>query len=125
LSRGDHLEHPAIAVPTISNLYARRDKETMQVLITRTSSWTFCAGVCIAAVLFMLAEPLLAWLGAGYEAGVPAPRILLVSQVMAVSAGLQLYVTTMTGHERSGTVLLACCAMINGASALYLSVRWV
>ena len=117
---------PRIAVntlfaPVISDLYARRDKETMQVLITRAASWTFCAGICIAAALFILAEPLLAWFGAGYEAGVPALRILLISQVMAASAGSQLYVMTMTGHERSAAVLLVSCAMVNaGASAVLI-----
>jgi O-antigen/teichoic acid export membrane protein len=115
---------PRIAVntlfaPMISNLYTRRDKETMQVLITRTASWTFYAGICIAAALFVLADPLLAWFGAGYNAGVPALRILLVSQVLAASAGSQLYVMTMTGHERNAAVLLACCAVVNaGASAV-------
>jgi O-antigen/teichoic acid export membrane protein len=117
---------PRIAVntlfaPMISNLYARSDKETMQVLITRASSWTLCAGICIAAGLFVLADPLLAWFGAGYEAGVPALRILLISQVMAASAGSQLYVMTMTGHERSAAVLLVSCAMVNaGASAVLI-----
>jgi len=119
---------PRIAVntlfaPVISDLYARSDKETMQVLITRASSWTFCAGICIAAALFALAEPLLAWFGAGYEAGVPALRILLISQVMAASAGSQLYVMTMTGHERSAAVLLVSCAMVNaGASAVLIGM---
>jgi O-antigen/teichoic acid export membrane protein len=119
---------PRIAVntlfaPVISDLYARSDKETMQVLITRAASWTFCAGICIAAVLFVLAEPLLAWFGAGYEAGVPALHILLISQVMAASAGSQLYVMTMTGHERSAAVLLVCCAMVNaGASAVLIGM---
>jgi O-antigen/teichoic acid export membrane protein len=116
---------PRIAVntlfaPVISDLYARRDKETMQVLITRASSWTFCAGICIAAALFVLAEPLLAWFGAGYEAGVPALRILLISQVMAASAGSQLYVMTMTGHERSAAVLLVSCAIGNAAASAVL-----
>jgi O-antigen/teichoic acid export membrane protein len=117
---------PRIAIntlfaPVISDLYARRDTETMQVLITRTSSWTFAAGFCIAAALFVLADPLLAWFGGGYEAGVPALRILLISQVMAASAGSQLYVMTMTGHERSAAVLLVSCTMVNaGASALLI-----
>jgi O-antigen/teichoic acid export membrane protein len=119
---------PRIAVntlfaPVISDLYARSDKETMQVLITRAASWTFCAGICIAAALFILAEPLLSWFGAGYEAGVPALRVLLISQVMAASAGSQLYVMTMTGHERSAAVLLVCCAMVNaGASAVLVGM---
>src|SRR6266516_6986361 len=112
---------PRIAVntlfaPVISDLYARSDKGTMQVLITRAASWTFCAGICIAAALFVLAEPLLGWFGAGYEAGVPALRILLISQVIAASAGSQLYVMTMTGHERSATVLLVSCALVNAGA---------
>jgi O-antigen/teichoic acid export membrane protein len=119
---------PRIAVntlfaPVISDLYARRDKGTMQVLITRAGSWTFCAGICIAAALFVLAEPLLAWIGAGYEAGVPALRILLISQVIAASTGSQLSVMTMTGHERSAAVLLVSCAMINGGvSAMFIGM---
>jgi O-antigen/teichoic acid export membrane protein len=95
----------------------------MQVLITKTSSWTFWTGVCIAATLFVLADPLLAWFGAGYDVGVPALRILLISQVMAAGAGSQLYVMTMTGHERSAVVLLVSCAVINaGASALLIAM---
>jgi O-antigen/teichoic acid export membrane protein len=119
---------PRIAVntlfaPVISDLYARSDKGTMQVLITRAASWTFCAGICIAAALFVLAEPLLAWFGTGYDAGVPALRILLISQVIAASAGSQLYVMTMTGHERSAAVLLVSCAMVNaGASAALIGM---
>src|SRR5437899_3830306 len=119
---------PRIAVntlfaPVISDLYTRSDKETMQVLITRAASWTFYAGICIAAALFILAEPLLGWFGAGYEAGVPALRILLISQVIAASAGSQLYVMTMTGHERSAAVLLVSCAMVNaGASAVLIGM---
>jgi O-antigen/teichoic acid export membrane protein len=109
--------------PVISDLYARRDTKTMQILITRTSSWTFWAGLCIAAALFVLAYPLLAWFGAGYEAGVPALRFLLISQVMAASAGSQLYVMTMTGHERSAAVLLVSCAIVNtGASAVLIGM---
>jgi O-antigen/teichoic acid export membrane protein len=109
--------------PTISDLYARRDMETMQVLITKTSSWTFWTGVCIAATLFVLADPLLAWFGAGYDVGVPALRILLISQVMAAGAGSQLYVMTMTGQERSAAVLLVSCAIVNAsASALLIGM---
>jgi O-antigen/teichoic acid export membrane protein len=116
---------PRIAVntvfaPVIADLYARRDKETMQALITRSASWTFWAGICVAAALFLLAPPLLAWFGAGYDTGVPALRILIVSQVMAASAGSQLYVMTMTGHERSAAVLLVASAMFNAAAIALL-----
>jgi O-antigen/teichoic acid export membrane protein len=106
--------------PVISDLHVRSDIGTMQVLITKTSSWTFCAGICIAAALFLLARPLLDWFGPGYEAGVPALRVLLISQVIAASAGSQLYVMTMTGHERSAAVLLVICATVNLATSAIL-----
>jgi O-antigen/teichoic acid export membrane protein len=42
---------------------------------------------------------------------------------MAASAGSQLYVMTMTGHERSAAVLLVCCATVNaGASAVLIGM---
>jgi len=108
--------------PVISDLHARKDTETMQVLITRTASWTFGAGFCIAAALFVMADPLLAWFGTGYDAGVPALRILLISQVMAASSGSQLYVMTMTANERSAAVLLVSCEVINvGLSAVLIA----
>jgi O-antigen/teichoic acid export membrane protein len=109
--------------PVMSDLYARRDTGTMQILLTRTSSWTFCAGLCIASALFVLADPLLAWFGAGYDAGVTALRILIIGQVMAASAGSQLQVMTMTGHERGAAVLLVSCAIVNaGASAALIAM---
>jgi O-antigen/teichoic acid export membrane protein len=110
--------------PVISDLYARGDRATMQVLIARTSSWTFCAGLCIAAALFVLAHPLFAWFGAGYEAGVPALRMLLISQVIIASTGSQLFVMTMTGHERSAAVQLVACAIVNAVASTLLIVMF-
>jgi O-antigen/teichoic acid export membrane protein len=119
---------PRIAVntlfaPTISSLYARNDKAMMQVLITSAASWTMGAGTCIALALFTIAEPLLTWFGPGYEAGVPALRILLIGQLIAASAGSQLYIMTMTGQERNAAVLLISCATANAlASAILISL---
>jgi O-antigen/teichoic acid export membrane protein len=118
---------PRIAVntlfaPTISSLHARNDKAMMQTLVTRAATWTLGTGICIAIVLFLIAEPLLAWFGPGYEAGVPALRILLVGQMIAAGAGSQLYVMNMTGHEYVAAVLLSVCAMANAvASAAIIS----
>jgi hypothetical protein len=40
------------------------------------------------------------------DAGVPVLRILLVGQVIAASAGSQMHVIAMTGHERAAAALL-------------------
>ena len=116
---------PRIAVntlfaPEIAALYARNDKATMQVLITSATTWTLCLGAGIAAVLFILAEPFLAWFGPGYEAGAPTLRILLIGQVLIAGAGSQLHVMAMTGHERSAAVLLVCSAVANVGVSMIL-----
>ena len=109
--------------PTVSILFTRKDQAMLQVLITKSSSWNLCAAAFIGASLLILAEPLLAWFGEDYMAGVPALRILLVGQVIAASAGSQMHVMTMTGNERGAAALLIAGALGNiiaGVALIYL-----
>jgi O-antigen/teichoic acid export membrane protein len=109
--------------PTISRLFARRDQVTLQALVTSSASWTLCAAVCIALVLAFLAEPILAWFGKDFVAGVTALRIVLAGQVIAASCGSQLLVMTMTEHERCAAALLILSAMINVvAGAVFINM---
>ena len=106
--------------PTISSLFTRNDPMMLQVLVARAATWTLGAGASIAIVLAVLAEPLLAWFGPGFEDGVPGLRILLLGQVIVSSTGSQLYVMTMTGHERGAVKLLASCAGANVVGCIVL-----
>jgi O-antigen/teichoic acid export membrane protein len=109
--------------PTISSLFTRDDQATLQALVTKAASWTFCTALGIALVLTILAEPVLAWFGKDFTAGVPALRILLVGQVIAAAFGSQLHVMTMTAHERGAAFLLILSAAINIlASAAFISL---
>jgi O-antigen/teichoic acid export membrane protein len=109
--------------PTISSLFTRRDQVTLQALVTKAASWTLCAAVCIAIVLALLADPILAWFGNDFAAGVPALRILLVGQMIAASYGSQLSVMTMTQHERGAAALLILSAAVNvAASIVFISM---
>jgi O-antigen/teichoic acid export membrane protein len=99
--------------PTVSALFTRKDWAMLQALITKSSLWTLCAATFIAALLFIFAEPLLAWFGKEYAVGAPALRILLIGQVIAAGAGSQMYVMTMTGNERGAAVLLIAGALGN------------
>jgi O-antigen/teichoic acid export membrane protein len=65
--------------------------------------------------LLVLGEPVLALFGRDFIAGVPALRILLIGQVIAASAGSQLHLMMMTGHERSASVLLVSSVAANAA----------
>jgi O-antigen/teichoic acid export membrane protein len=104
--------------PTISHLFARKDQAMLQVLVTTSALWTLCGAAAIGLLLSLLAEPLLSWFGHGYEAGVPALRILLIGQVFAASVGSQLHVMTMTGHERSAAVLLVTSTAVNALMSM-------
>jgi len=99
--------------PTIAGLYARNEHEMLRNLIARTARWSMVASGIIGTVLFVLAEPLFFWFGPGYEAGVPALRILLAGHMMTAAAGSQLHVMTMTGHEPNAAVLLVASALGN------------
>jgi O-antigen/teichoic acid export membrane protein len=109
--------------PTIAGLFARNEQEMLRKLIATTAWWSLVASGFIGAVLFVMAEPLFFWFGPGYEAGIPALRILLVGQMMTAAAGSQLHVMTMTGHEPNAAALLVASALGNlVASAGLISV---
>jgi O-antigen/teichoic acid export membrane protein len=105
--------------PTISSLFTRNDRATLQALVTQSASWTLCAASCIALALAVLAEPILTWFGKDFADGVPALRILLVGQVIAASYGSQLYVMTMTEHERGAAALLILSAAVNVVASIF------
>lgn len=104
--------------PTISSMFTRKDQAALQALVTTAARWTLGAAVCIALVLAIFAEPILTWFGKDFVAGAPALRILLAGQVIAASYGSQLYVMTMTEHERAAAALLIISATLNIAAGL-------
>jgi O-antigen/teichoic acid export membrane protein len=107
--------------PAVSSLFTRKDQATLQALVTGAALRTLIAVAGIALVLAVLADPLLQWFGAGVEDGVTALRVLLLGQTLAAGAGSQLYVMTMTGHERNAAGLLVMSAIANAiASAVFI-----
>jgi O-antigen/teichoic acid export membrane protein len=105
--------------PTISSLFTRKDRVTLQALVTQAASWTLCAAGCIALALAVLAEPILTWFGEDFANGVPALRILLLGQVIVASYGSQLSVMTMTEHERGAAALLILSAAVNVVASIF------
>jgi len=103
----------ALFAPAASELFARDDRSGLQALIVRTSAWTLAGTLGIALPLWFLAEPILAWFGHDFAAGTGALRILLIGQVIAAGAGSQLYLLTMTGHERVAALLVVLSAAVN------------
>jgi O-antigen/teichoic acid export membrane protein len=99
--------------PKASELFARNDQIGLQNLVSQTSVWMLAGSFFIALPLWLLASPILAWFGPGFVVGATALRILLIAQVLIACAGSQLYVMTMTGHERWAALLVTSSAVFN------------
>jgi O-antigen/teichoic acid export membrane protein len=120
---------PRIAVntrfaPMVSELFARGNHGGLQELITRAASWTLIGAAGLALPLFFLAEPILAMFGPGFQAAVLPMRVLVISQVIAASAGSQIFLMTMTGQEKSAAIVVVCAALGNFVLTIPLVHLW-
>lgn len=111
----------ALFAPLVADLFARGDRAGLHGLIVRTAWWTLSGAAGVALPLCLIAHPILQLLGTGFSDGAPALRILLIGQLFASAAGPQLFLLTMTGHERETAFLQAAVAVANiGLSALFI-----
>lgn len=114
----------ALLTPAISNLFVRNERTALRTMIANAALWTLIASVGVALPIAILAKPLLALFGHDFGAGAPALRVLLIGQVFVAGAGSQLYLLTMTGHERSAATLLAGGVALNAALGAALIGRF-
>jgi O-antigen/teichoic acid export membrane protein len=99
------------AAPQYSALWARRDRAGLQRLVRRMAHLTLWPSVAITAGLALLAGPLLALFGPGFQAGRAALLILLAGQLVNASCGSVGYLLTLTGHHREATWALGASAV--------------
>lgn len=105
----------ALLTPAISDLFVRDERAALRSVIVDAAVWTLIASAGTALPIAILAKPLLAMFGHDFVAGATVLRVLLIGQVFVAGFGSQLYLLTMTGHERSAAALLACGVALNMA----------
>jgi O-antigen/teichoic acid export membrane protein len=106
--------------PTVSALFAHKDQAGLQLLSAKAASLSLLGTACAAIPLLLLAQPFLEWFGPDFVAGVPIVTILVLGEVFAAACGPHQHLITMTGHERTGAVMLAVCAALNFAGCMLM-----
>ncbi len=97
--------------PMVARLWAADERERLQRGLTAATRRLLAATAITAALVAVLAEPLLGLFGEGFEAGAPALRIVALAQVVNAVTAFNGLVLMMTGHQ----VALARAAAVSFA----------
>lgn len=103
---------------------ARDDRLRLRTLVRHVNQLSVVAGIAVAALFLLAAEPLLALFGTEFVAGAPALRILVLAQLINVMTGPTGVLLSMTGRERTYAVLLVSGLGLQLVLALALIPRF-
>jgi O-antigen/teichoic acid export membrane protein len=119
---------PRVAVntrfaPMVSELFTTGDRAALQLLTAKATGWSLFGGALIAMPLWFFGEWILSQFGAAFQVGLVPLQILLLTQIIAAVAGSQIFLMTMTGHERSAALIVTMSAIGNVLLAAMLIHR--
>jgi O-antigen/teichoic acid export membrane protein len=109
-----------VFAPTVSALFVQENQPGLQSLSAKAACLSLLGTASVAIPLLLLAQPLLAWFGRDFVAGVPIVMILVLGEVFSAACGPQQHLVTMTGHERVGATMLAVCAGANFVACILM-----
>ena len=109
-----------IAAPLIAEMWAKRDLDGVQHIVSRTSATSFFVAIGGCIFIFVLRDGFLALYGPEFLAARDALAILLAAQMLNAAVGCAGYVMIMTGHQRSSLMILAAAAVVNVILNIFL-----
>jgi O-antigen/teichoic acid export membrane protein len=113
----------AFLTPMIAGLHARRDYAGLALVVSKSSLWSFAGAFTIGAAVWVASPILLGWYGPSFLVGHASLGILIVGQMIATSAGAQLQLLKMTGHEIAAANVLAASLAVQVVLGLILIPR--
>ena len=99
--------------PVIAHLYAGKEIDKLQRLVTRSSRLVMLFSLPIAFSLIIFGDRLLSIFGEGFTRGLAPLLILSISQLVNVVAGPATNILVMTGHERDAAWAIAISTLAN------------
>jgi O-antigen/teichoic acid export membrane protein len=111
----------AALAPTAARLWAARDVDQLQKLVTRAARGSLVVAVGIALVFAVGGRMLLGGIfGSPFEAATGALAILTIGQVFNVATGSVATLLIMSGHQWRAGLGIVVGAALNGAVAIFL-----
>ena len=102
----------AVAAPEVSRLY-HGDEGDLQATVSSLAHWYFWPTLAVALGLAGLGAPILSLFGSDFTAGVPILLVLMGALVFGAAMGPQLYLLSLTGHERDSAYIFGLCSALN------------
>jgi O-antigen/teichoic acid export membrane protein len=109
---------------TAAGLYAIRDLDRLQRLITKLARWTLLAAVPLGFVLIVFGRWILGFYGPQFVEAQTTMVILVLTQIFNVAAGVGALLLVVTGHERDAAAAIGGGAAVNIVASFALCPRW-
>lgn len=113
-----------IAIPMISDLHSRGEKEQLNRVYRTITKWSITFNLPIFLVTCIFAAPLLSFFGEDFIAGVSGLIILAFSALFNVSTGVCGSIITMTGHSRLTFINSIITLVLNIVLSLFFIPAW-
>ncbi len=114
----------AVLAPVISSVYATRDMEKLQNVITSTARVVLLLTIPIVFVLFFWGNNFLLLFGQEYMRGYTSLAILSTGNLFNIAMGSVGYLLIMTGYEREAVIGFGISAILNVVLNAILIPLW-
>ncbi len=109
-----------IAGTTISELYAKNEKQKLEILFGKVSAFGFLLALPLFLVMFLFPSFVLGLFGPEFTAGDSSLMILAVGQLINIAVGPTLFILAMTGHEKALAGAVGVSLVVNIVMGLVL-----
>ncbi|HCZ28456.1 TPA: hypothetical protein DHU97_01790 [Candidatus Saccharibacteria bacterium] len=102
-----------IAATKISELYSAKQKEELDIMISKISALGTAVGLPLFIFMSVFSTFLLGLFGHEFKAGALALIILTAGQFVNVAVGSTNYILAMTGHEKALSIAVGLSLLLN------------
>lgn len=102
-----------VAAPVFATLYANKDMQGLQKVVSRVTLWIFWPSIVIAIGLIAFSKPVLSIFGSDFTAASWSLKILIVGQLVNALCGSVANLMVMTGHQNKSVVVAGCSVLLN------------